>query len=94
MEDFAQSIQHDQEAGKFIYEQDGKRSYLTYTIDGDAMDFQHTYVPPALRGQSIASKIVRYGLEYAQKHGYKVNPSCPFVASYMNQHSEFDGIRV
>jgi predicted GNAT family acetyltransferase len=34
-------------------------AYLTYELNGDTIDFQHTFVPPKYRGQSIAEKLVR-----------------------------------
>jgi len=34
-------------------------AYLTYELNGDTIDFQHTYVPSEYRGQGIAEKLVQ-----------------------------------
>lgn len=34
-------------------------AYLTYELQGDTIDFQHTYVPPNYRGQGLAEKLVQ-----------------------------------
>ncbi len=33
-------------------------AYLTYVLNGDVIDFQHTFVPSKYRGQGIAEKLV------------------------------------
>lgn len=51
--------------------------------------FTHTGVPPAYEGQGIASALVKEGLAYARKEGYKVVPLCSFVAAYIKRHPEY-----
>ena len=33
-------------------------AYLTYELNGDTIDFQHTYVPSNYRGKGLAEKLV------------------------------------
>jgi len=40
------------------YNQTYFAAYLTYVLNGDAIDFQHTFVPSKYRGQGIAEKLV------------------------------------
>ncbi len=59
----------------------------------DVMDFTHTFVPEALRNQGIGRAIVRNGVQYARKKGYKVRGTCPFVESFLDEHPEYEAIR-
>jgi predicted GNAT family acetyltransferase len=46
-------------------------------------------VPPAARGGGIASQLTAHALTFARDGGYRVVPSCPFVAAYIQRHPEF-----
>ena len=46
------------------------------------------------RGGGIASQLTHRALEYAREHGYRVMPSCPFVAAYIERHPEYRELRV
>ena len=50
--------------------------------------FTHTVVPEALRGQGLASKLIKAALDDARRRGLKVVPQCPFVARYIEGHPE------
>lgn len=85
---------HDAEAGKFYIRKNGEEAYLDYEKEGELLDFHSTYVPPSFRGQGMAGRIVKKALEHAREDGYKVRPSCPYVASYMDRSGEYQDIRV
>ncbi|HEV8631193.1 MAG TPA: GNAT family N-acetyltransferase [Thermoanaerobaculia bacterium] len=79
-------IAHDPDRRRFTHERDGQVSYLVYRqVDERTVDFVSTYTPPALRGRGIAARIVRQALEWADGQGYKVVPSCWFVAEYVER---------
>jgi predicted GNAT family acetyltransferase len=46
-------------------------------------------VPSEARGRGAASEITSFALDYARAHGYRVRPSCPFVARFVAVHPEF-----
>ena len=52
----------------------------------------HTEVPPALEGRGIGSALVRGMLEAIRARGLKVVVKCPFVATYMGKHPEFNDL--
>jgi len=54
----------------------------------------HTYVPNALRGKGIASKIVKVALTYAEENNLKIIPSCSYVAAYIQRHKEYEELLV
>jgi uncharacterized protein len=88
------AIRHEPEARRFAANVGGKAAYITYReLDGHLLELDHTYVPPEQRGGRIASQLTARALEYAREHGYRVVPSCPFVAAYLDRHPEYRELR-
>jgi predicted GNAT family acetyltransferase len=84
------SVIHDPERRRFVARVQGREAYLAYALAGDGLlDYQSTYVPPALRERHIASTLARHALDYARRQGWKVIPSCWFVAGYVERHPEY-----
>jgi predicted GNAT family acetyltransferase len=91
----ALAIRHEPEARRFVADIDGAIAYLTYCdVDERILDLNHTFVPRASRGGGIASQLTQRALEYARERGYRVVPSCPFVAAYVARHPEYRDLRV
>lgn len=87
-------ITHDEGSGVFRTEVHGDDAYLRYRHrDPNTLEYHYVYVPPSQRGLGIASAIVKEALDYAQLNSYLVDPTCGFVAAYMDAHTEFDGLR-
>ena len=83
-------IRHDEAQRKFVVRTDAGEAYLLYAPAGEAtLDFQSTYVPFEARGRFLGSKIVRYALDYARDHGYRVIPTCWFVGTVVERHPEY-----
>lgn len=83
-------IHHDEERRRFTLATPAGAAVLTYRdIDAATLDFDHTFVPPALRGGGVASRLTDHALRYAQARGCKVVPSCPFVAAYIDRHPQY-----
>ena len=53
------------------------------------LNYQHTFVPPAMRGRGVASRLVGFGLDYALEQQLTVVPGCPFVAAYIRRHPRY-----
>ncbi|ASC88561.1 N-acetyltransferase [Pseudomonas fragi] len=83
----ALTIHHDQAGHQFETTVDGHRAYLTYMDLGkQTLDIYRTFVPNALRGRGIAAALTEQALDYADKMGYEVIPSCSYVERYMERH--------
>jgi predicted GNAT family acetyltransferase len=83
-------IHHEPAAHRFVARTGGVEAVLEYdAVDAKTLDYHHTFVPRELRGGGIASQLTEYALRYARDNGLKVRPTCPFVASYVQRHPEF-----
>jgi uncharacterized protein len=51
--------------------------------------FAHTEIDLRFEGQGLASKLIREALSAARAEGASVLPFCPFVLSYIAEHSEY-----
>lgn len=68
----------------------GFAQYLTH--DRTHLDFVHTEIDDAYAGQGLAGVLVRSALDDVRAQGKRAIPHCPFVASYIRKHPEYDDI--
>ncbi|WP_245422217.1 GNAT family N-acetyltransferase [Rhodoplanes serenus] len=66
----------------------------TYRREGDTLVFTHTEVPETLRGGGVASRLVRGALDATRSRGLRVRPVCPYVAGFIDAHSEYQDLVV
>jgi predicted GNAT family acetyltransferase len=84
------AIRHEPAAHRFAADVDGATAYLSYReAPGHVLELDQTYVPRPARGGGIASQLTARALNFARTEGYKVVPSCPFVAAYVDRHPEY-----
>jgi predicted GNAT family acetyltransferase len=62
---------------------------LSYLLQGQTIVFVRTFVPPALEGQGIGSKLAKAALTYAQENSLRVRTLCWFVDGYIKRHPEY-----
>ena len=80
------AVQHDIEGRMFYIDDPAGRAYLAYLDLGkQAIDIYRTFVPDELRGRQLAAQLTAQALSYAAEQGYKVIPSCSYVARYMER---------
>jgi predicted GNAT family acetyltransferase len=85
----ALQIRHEPRAQRFVADVDGALALIHYhERAGRVLDFDHTFVPPARRGGGLASQLAAHALGYVRERGYRVIPSCPFVAAFIARHPE------
>lgn len=73
-------IRHDPAHHQFSVEYPEGKAVLDYEQNDKTLNFYHTFVPPELRGKGIAEQITKAAFDYAEKNGFKVIPSCPYIA--------------
>lgn len=82
------TIRHDRQNHQFETVLNGHRAYLAYMDLGkQTLDIYRTFVPDALRGQGIAAALTREALDFAEREGYEVIPSCSYVERYMEERA-------
>lgn len=85
-------VENNEAAKQFEAQVDGHVALLQYHYSKGSIVFTHTEVPSALEGRGLAGKLARTALEYAKTHQLTVIPLCPFVASYIRKHSEYQSL--
>lgn len=78
-----EDIVHDQQQQAFLLGRQGVEARLEYQRHGDAIDFSRTFVPPELRGQGLAERLVRFGLDWARQQGLDIHASCWYVQKFL-----------
>ena len=63
---------------------------LVYRFYKNDVALMHTDVPAKLGNKGIASALAKHALEWAKEHHKKVMVYCPFVASYLKRHPEYN----
>jgi uncharacterized protein len=83
------SIEHDSQAGRFSARLPSGTAVLSYAPAGPGvLNFYSTYVPAADRGHGTAGQLVEAALAYARREGFRVIPSCWYVAVWIQRHPE------
>ncbi|WP_018158177.1 GNAT family N-acetyltransferase [Demetria terragena] len=60
--------------------------------DDQHVDFVHTEVDEAYNGRGLASGLVSFALADVRKSGKRIIPHCPYVASWITRHPEYNDI--
>jgi phosphoenolpyruvate-protein phosphotransferase (PTS system enzyme I) len=64
-------------------------AFLSYTVEGERIVFDRTYVPDELRGRGLAAHLVRVALNEARQQHWIIVPRCSYVAAFINRNPEF-----
>lgn len=82
-------IEHQSERQRFVAHTDAGEAELAYQRRGErVLDLQHTFVPPEARGRGVGEALVRHAFDLARDQGYRLVPSCPFVAAWLERHPD------
>ncbi|MDZ7790045.1 MAG: GNAT family N-acetyltransferase [Xanthomonadales bacterium] len=82
-------IQLDREAGRFEAIVEGHSCVLDFEIHGEVASMNHVGVPDAVGGRGIAGELTRHALDWAEAQGFKVRARCPYVARWIERHTEY-----
>lgn len=82
-------VEHDSEAKRFQVQLPAGTAVLAYAPHGEkVLELYSTYVPLEWRGKGVAAALVEAALAYARAGGYRVIPSCWYVALWIRRHPE------
>jgi predicted GNAT family acetyltransferase len=91
------AVRHEPQRQRFEVQLNAHLAVAEYRLhqraDATVMELHHTVTPPELQGQGLAAALVRAALAHAQAQGWKVEPTCSYVRSYMDRHPETQGLR-
>lgn len=77
---------------QFEVHSEGEIAILVYRFYKNDIALMHTEVPEKLEGKGIASALAKHALEWAKAEKKKVMVYCPFVASYINRHPQYNDL--
>jgi predicted GNAT family acetyltransferase len=66
--------------------------FADYQLRGAKIVLTHTEVAPEHTGQGLAGKLVKHALEASRDAGLRVVPLCPYVATYIERHPEYQDL--
>ena len=81
-------VVHDEPDHRFVATVDGHTCVAEYQLRDGVMWMTYTGVPAVVGGRGIAAELVRAALAHAEASGWRVVPSCSYVAAYMQRHPE------
>jgi hypothetical protein len=68
----------------------GEEAEMTWGVRGPGVrDFNHTYVPGAFRGSGVAALLMARAIEDARSEGFRIIPSCSYVAAQFRRHPDW-----
>ena len=79
----APSIIHQPEQQRFVCDTGNGEAVITYRIQGNMVDFDHTFVPRSARGRGIAALLVDAAADWARAQGLTITASCWYARDYL-----------
>jgi predicted GNAT family acetyltransferase len=81
--------------GRYALARDGHEAELTWVERAPGIrDANHTGVPDAMRGTGAGLKLVERMVADARAVGFRILPSCPFVAAMAKRHKDWADVMV
>jgi len=82
--------------GRYVARIDGSREEAELTFvraEPGVLVADHTLTPVPLRGRGIATQLVLRLVADARREGFRIRPTCPFVAALFDLHPEWSDLR-
>jgi hypothetical protein len=79
-------IDHNEKAGQFM---SVEGAILGYRVVDGLHHFDHTFVPPELRGGGAAAALARHALDHAREAGWKIVPACSYIERFIERNPEY-----
>jgi len=86
------AIQHKPSEQRFEWTEDGHLCVLEYQLSGSTMNITHTGVPADVGGRGIAADLANAALDTARDRGWRVIPSCSYVAVHMRRNTQYQDL--
>lgn len=66
---------------------------LRWTLLGDIMVMDHTFVSPKLRGGGVAKQLLDKAADYAREHDYKMEAVCSYVVTAFDRYKDYEDVK-
>ncbi len=66
---------------------------ITWTILGEVMVMDHTFVAQELRGQKVAKQLLDCAAQYARENDFKMEPVCSYVVTAFERYKEYNDVK-
>ena len=89
----ATEVNHEPERSRYVLLVDGARTGLIdYRTDDGTIVMTHTEVDPAKRRAGLGATLVQGALDDVRRSDSRVVPACPFVASWIDDHPDYQDL--
>jgi hypothetical protein len=81
----------DETHGRYVARmQGGEEAEMTWAVAAPGIrNFNHTYVPDAFRGSGIAAQLMARAVADARTEGFRIIPTCSYVAAQFRRHPDW-----
>ena len=85
------NIEHNKTQLRFETNVDQSLCVIDYELPAttNTVALTHVVVPSAVEGRGIAGQLTQAALDWARTAGYRVNPVCPYVQTWLRRHPEY-----
>ena len=85
------TVVHNADEQRYEIHVDGVLAGFTQAVEGDGevVRFPHTEVLEQFEGQGLGSELVAGALDDVRARGKKIIAQCPYVARFVEKHSDY-----
>jgi predicted GNAT family acetyltransferase len=76
-------VGHNEAARRFEMKTQNGVAVIDYRTAPGEVEFYHTEVPEADRGNGLGSEIAAAAVEWARRERLRIVPTCPFIRRYL-----------
>jgi len=80
----AAPIVHQPDQHRFVCDIGKGEAVITYRIQGNTVDFDHTSVPFSARGHGLAAQLVDAAAAWARSEGLTITASCWYARDHLH----------
>lgn len=85
-------VRNNTDLSRYELEVDGHVAFANYRKVGATLVIPHVEAPPVLRGTGVAGRLMQGVMESARAEGLKIVPLCPYAASWIKRHKEYEDL--
>ena len=92
MADTPQTRRNDAQHRYEIHHEGRLAGHLAWRDQAGVLELVHTEIDPAFEGRGLAGQLVRFALDDARAAGRRIQPSCSYVAAWIQRHPEYQDL--